>query len=236
MEQIKEVMRSEGAPKAFSERGGSSEDVTPGASPSSDPAGGSRGWQCPECGHALDDHGATGCSDSDCFCEESGLAQQVECRDGLPEDAGSIPAPATSGMITARQAATQLAITLSTLRGWRAKRKGPSYCRQGKSRVVYRAEDVAAWIAENYRTVDLSPDAGVMEEIITRGHATLTFLASFGSERTKTLGAARDRLLKLSGIADSPPSPCGGSDDPIDEPEDPDDPDGFRMSDTDMGG
>lgn len=59
-------------------------------------------------------------------------------------------APAPAALLTPRDVATRLAVTIGTLVDWRFRRVGPPYVKVGKL-VRYPADALAAWIAS--RTV-----------------------------------------------------------------------------------
>lgn len=56
-------------------------------------------------------------------------------------------------LLTAKQVAERLQLSIWTLRNWRRDRKGPKYLRLGRS-VRYRLEDIIAW--ENTSAQDFS--------------------------------------------------------------------------------
>lgn len=56
-------------------------------------------------------------------------------------------------LLTAKQVAERLQLSIWTLRNWRRDRKGPKYLRLGRA-VRYRLEDIIAW--ENTSAQDFS--------------------------------------------------------------------------------
>jgi hypothetical protein len=52
--------------------------------------------------------------------------------------------------LDATQAARQVGLSVSTLAKLRLKGDGPVYCKLGR-RIVYRQEDLAAWLEKNRR-------------------------------------------------------------------------------------
>jgi predicted DNA-binding transcriptional regulator AlpA len=55
-----------------------------------------------------------------------------------------------SSVLDTIQAASQVGLSVSTLAKLRSRGDGPAYCKLGR-RVVYRPEDLAAWLDEHRR-------------------------------------------------------------------------------------
>jgi predicted DNA-binding transcriptional regulator AlpA len=56
----------------------------------------------------------------------------------------------TPTVLDATQAASHVGLSISTLAKLRLRGGGPAYCKLGR-RVVYRQEDLAAWLEKNRR-------------------------------------------------------------------------------------
>ncbi len=57
------------------------------------------------------------------------------------------PLPTTGDLLDEKEAAALLALRVSTLRNWRALRKGPRFVKVGQRLVRYRRADLEAFIA-----------------------------------------------------------------------------------------
>lgn len=71
-----------------------------------------------------------------------------------------------SAVVPASDAARILNLSQSTLAKLRLSGKGPAYCKLGR-RVVYRQEDLAAWLQKNRRSS--TSDSGI-GAFVERGH------------------------------------------------------------------
>jgi predicted DNA-binding transcriptional regulator AlpA len=58
--------------------------------------------------------------------------------------------PTSSPVLDATQAASFVGLSVSTLAKLRLSGNGPIYCKLGR-RIVYRPEDLAAWLEQNLR-------------------------------------------------------------------------------------
>jgi predicted DNA-binding transcriptional regulator AlpA len=58
--------------------------------------------------------------------------------------------PTSSSVLDATQAASFVGLSVSTLAKLRLSGNGPIYCKLGR-RIVYRPEDLAAWLEQNLR-------------------------------------------------------------------------------------
>jgi excisionase family DNA binding protein len=52
----------------------------------------------------------------------------------------------SDALLSERQVAEMVGLSLATLRRWRAKKQGPAFAKLGASSVRYRYQDVMAWI------------------------------------------------------------------------------------------
>jgi len=57
----------------------------------------------------------------------------------------------TDRLLTAKQVANRLQVSVKTVHAWRKSGRGPRAIVQGKKWVRYRLEDVEAWIADRTR-------------------------------------------------------------------------------------
>jgi predicted DNA-binding transcriptional regulator AlpA len=57
----------------------------------------------------------------------------------------------TTNLLSQREAAARLGLSPRTLERTRASGDGPAFCKIGR-RVLYRPEDIAAWLATRVRT------------------------------------------------------------------------------------
>lgn len=64
---------------------------------------------------------------------------------------GSVAMENTAPLLDERELAARLGLSLSTLRNWRAARRGPRFIKLGRRAVRYRAADVERFIADGER-------------------------------------------------------------------------------------